>query len=205
MKNHSKFALAVFLLVAAAPFANAGILELRGGAGILSNNSHDFEDDVHAIDNNGISTNDFQTYNADLFVNLPALPIGFGVRQEWLNVSDDSNGDSLDLKTRNTSLLVDLRIIDTAFYIGPILAIGYPTADLDFHNGTGGFKQSLKGKRPSYSGGLEAGVILGNFLVGAEAGYQSIELQHKDNPSGVDANVDLNGFYGKALVGLTFL
>jgi hypothetical protein len=82
--------------------------------------------------------------------------------------------------------------------------VGYPTADLDFNSGTTAFKDSVKGKRPSYSGGLEAGFYLGHFLIGAEAGYQSIELKSSSNSAGATAKFDLSGIYGKALIGLTF-
>lgn len=183
----------------------ADLLELRVGAGINSASDDAFEKEVNDIGNNGISTDDFENFNADIFFNIPAFPIGVGLRQEWLNLDESSNGDSLEVEVSNTSLLVDLRLIDTVFYVGPIVAIGIPTADIDFSDGGSHIKDSVDGSNPSYAAGVEAGVHLGSFIVGAEVGYQSIELESSDTAGGVSGKFDLSGTYGKVMLGLSFL
>jgi hypothetical protein len=184
--------------------AHAGLLDIRGGVGRSSAHADDFDDQAKAANGNGVDANDFQTYNADIFVNLPGLPLGFGVRHEWLNLNEGNGGSDLDLKATNLSLLVDWRIIDSShFYIGPIVSVGHPSAKVDFKSGNVSLDKHINGNTVSYGGGLEAGVYLGMFLVGAEAGYQNIKFQG-DNNQGNTAKFDASGFYGKAMVGLSF-
>ena len=112
----------------AAASARAGILDIRGGLGRSSANIDNFDEQAKAANGNGIDANDFQTYNADIFINLPALPIGFGIRHEWFNLNEGSGGSDLDLKATNLSLLVDLRIIDSSQCTGdgnePVFVVG---------------------------------------------------------------------------------
>jgi len=198
--------LAIILALTSVSVAQAGgILEIRGGVGMAAADSDDFEDQTQAIGGQSIDANDFETYNADIFINLPALPIGFGVRHEWLNLNEGSGNNEVDLEATNLSLLVDLRIIDSDnFYVGPIVGIGHPSAKVDFKSGAVSVDDHIDGDTVSYLGGLEAGVYLGHFLIGAEAGYQNIKFEDNDSSSGVNASIDASGFYGKAMVGLTF-
>lgn len=190
-----------FLFVAT---SHARILDIRGGVGRSSADMDDFDEQAKAANGNGIDANDFDTYNVDVFVNLPVLPIGFGVRHEWLNLNEGSGGSDLDLKATNLSLLIDLRVIDTnVFYIGPIVSIGHPSAKVDFGSGAVSLDKHINGNDVSYAGGLEAGVYFGHFLVGAEAGYQNIELEGTNN-QGNKAKFDASGFYGKLMAGVSF-
>ncbi len=199
------FALTALAATALTGTAHAGgILELRAGAGINSTDPDALEREVNAINSSSVKAEDFDNFHADVFFNLPVLPIGVGVRHEWLSQSDSSNGSNLDVDVNNLSLLVDWRIIDTLVYAGPIVSIGYPWGDVDFSSSGGNIAEQIDGDRMSYSGGLEAGVILGRFLVGAEAGYQSIKLKQKNTGNGSSADIDLSGAYGKAMVGVTF-
>jgi hypothetical protein len=185
--------------------ARAGLIDIRGGVGRSSANMDSFDDQAKAANGNGIDANDFQTYNADIFFNLPALPLGVGVRHEWFNLNEGNGGSDLDLKATNLSLLVDLRIIDSnVFYIGPIVAIGHPSAKVNFHSGAVTMDKHINGNSVSYAGGLEAGVYLGPVLLGAETGYQNIKFEGS-NSQGNTAKFNASGFYGKAMVGLTFL
>jgi hypothetical protein len=88
--------------------------------------------------------------------------------------------------------------------VGPIVSIGYPWADLHFVGGGANTTNHINGDSLSYGAGLEAGVKLSRFLVGAETGYQSLKFQSSGN-SNTGAKVDLSGFYGKVMVGLSFL
>jgi hypothetical protein len=197
--------LVAVLALAMTGSAQAGILELRGGVGLTSADSDSFDDRAKAVGENGVDENEFETFNADLFVNLPALPIGFGVRHEWLNL-DAGGGNNVDIEARNLALLIDLRLIDTdAFYIGPIVSIGQSTADIDFESGGVKFSDRIDNDNLTYSGGLEAGVFIGDFILGAEAGYQNIEFEDSSTGSNVNGAIDASGFYGKAMIGVTFL
>lgn len=182
--------------------AQGQILEIRGGAGINGANADDFEDRVNATGAGGVDADEFDNFFADVFFNIPASPLGLGVRHEWLNQEDSGGGSEYDLKINNLSLLIDLRLIDSNIYLGPIVSIGYPWGELDFQSGSASLEDQIDGDRVSYSGGLEAGVIFGNFLIGAEAGYQSIKL--KSDSSALRADIDVSGYYGKAMVGLAF-
>ena len=184
--------------------AHAGLIELRGGIGINSASPDAFNDRVKAASNSDLSTNQFDTVNADLFLNLPG-PFGVGLRHEWINANKSSGGNEVKLHAKNFSVLADWRLIDTVVYVGPIVGIGYPNAKIDFRNNGVETSDSVSGK-PSYSLGAEFGVHLAAFLVGAEAGYESLKLDKVSGANNnVDSKVDLSGFYGKVMVGLSFL
>lgn len=185
--------------------AHAGILDIRGGVGRSSADTDDFDDEAKAANGNGIDANDFQTYNADVFINFPALPFGVGIRHEWFNLNEGSGGSDLDLEATNLSLLVDWRIIDSSrFYVGPLVAVGYPSGNVHFKSGNVTTDTDVDGDNVSYAGALEAGVYLGHFLIGAEAGYQNVEFKSSSDNNGGSAKFDASGFYGKVLAGLTF-
>ncbi len=127
-----------------------------------------------------------------------------GLRQEWLNQKQSSGGNEWKLDASNISVLVDWRILNNVVYLGPIVGIGYPTAKVDFNSSSASTSDKIKSGQPSYSAGLEAGVKLGLFLVGAEAGYSSMTLdKHSTDNSNLQTKVDLSGFYGKLMVGLS--
>jgi hypothetical protein len=193
------------LILPCGSLAQAGMLELRGGVGRTSGNADDFDEQAEAAGNDGVDANDFGTYNADIFFNIPAFPIGVGIRHEWMNISEGSGGSDVDLEATNLSLLVDLRLLDTpVFYVGPIISAGHPSAKVDFDSGNVSIDDDVDAKDLSYSAGLEAGFYLGHFLIGGEAGYQSVEFETVKTNQGQDVNFDASGFYGKLMVGLTF-
>ena len=182
----------------------AGLLELRGGVGLNAANPHSFEDRVNSISGQDLNSSTFDNYNADVFVNLPVVPTGVGLRKEWINQKESSGGDEWKLNAKNISVLVDWRIINTLVYLGPIVGIGYPSAKVDFNSKSTNTSDKIKSGEPSYSAGVEAGVKLGLFLVGAEAGYSSLTLnKHSTDNSNLQTKVDLSGFYGKLMVGLS--
>jgi len=197
-------ALAAALTVQSAAQAN-DLIEIRGGIGLVSSSPDTFEDRVNAVGNSDVKLDKFDVYNVDVFFNLPG-PIGVGLRHEWLDADDDSNGNKLDLEAKNFSVLVDWRIIDTGFYVGPIVGIGYPDANVTIENAGSRSSDEIKSGEPSYSVGAELGFHLGSLLIGTEAGYQSLKLDEVDGTNNnIDAKVDLSGFYGKVMVGFSFL
>jgi len=207
MKMTKKVITALSLLAIGYPSLNAGLIDLRVGAGLSAANPKGFENRVNNLSGTDLSAKSFDTYNADLIFHLPVIPMTLGVRYE--QASQKKSGPSSDWKldVNDLALLVDLRLINSKIYLGPIVSIGYPWADLKFNNSGSSESHHLNSQQLSYSGGAEAGVYLGPFLIGAEAGYKSIHLKGSGSSSGntVNANVDLDGFYGKALIGLTFI
>ncbi|OVE76968.1 hypothetical protein BVX98_03975, partial [bacterium F11] len=142
------------------------------------------------------------------FLNIPILPIGAGLRYEWANQDQSSslsgNTFDWDLEVKNISLLVDYRIIDMAgVYLGPIVSIGMPSADFELNDAGIKTIEDLDGDNLSYSIAAEAGLRIKRYILGAEAGYQSLEIE---NPSSTTFNpdIDLSGFYGKIMVGVSF-
>jgi hypothetical protein len=205
MEEHMmRKAFILLALVFCAATARAGILDIRGGVGRSAANVDSFDNQAQAANGNGIDANDFQTYNADIFFNFPVIPIGVGIRNEWFNLNQGNGGNELDLKATNLSLLVDFRLINTsAFYLGPIVAIGHPSAKVNFKTSAVTMDKHINGGDVSYAGALEAGVYLGHFLIGAEAGYQNIKFEG-DTSQGTTAKFDASGVYGKLMAGLTF-
>lgn len=186
-------------------FAHADLIEIRGGVGLNAANPNAFQDKVKAISGSDLKANQFDNYNVDLFVNLPG-PFGVGLRHEWINGDKSSNGSDWKLKAKNFSVLADWRILDNVVYLGPIVSIGYPNANVKFNSGTIHSSNDVSSGQPSYGIGAEAGVKLAGFLVGAEAGYQSLKLNKVSGANNnIDAKVDLSGFYGKVMIGLAFL
>ena len=185
--------------------AHADLIELRAGVGLNAANPNAFQDRVKAISGSDLKANEFDNFNADLFLNLPG-PFGVGLRHEWINGDKSSNGSDWKLRAKNFSVLADWRLIDTVFYLGPIVSIGYPNANVKFNSGSIHSSNDVHSGQPSYGLGAEAGVKLAGFLVGAEAGYQSLKFNKVSGTNNnIDAKVDLSGFYGKVMIGLAFL
>ena len=182
---------------------HAGILEIRGGYGINSANPDAFETRVNSLSATTLDADNFDNYHVDVFFDLPVLPFGVGIRHEWIKQDQSSSGSDWDVDAKNVSILVDWRLLDTLIYLGPIVGIGYPSAEVDFNSGTTHVSDKIKSGQPSYSIGAEAGVKLGKFLIGAEAGYSSLKFEKISNAN-VNTKVDLSGFYGKVMAGLTF-
>lgn len=188
--------LGLSLLVVGVSSVKAGnLLEVRAGAGIVGSDPKDFNEAVKNNVGSGLDSSSFDNYNADVFLNIPAFPIGLGLRYERLNDKQSNGGTDVETSVDNLALLADLRLLDNAlFYVGPIVAIGVPTGDVK----VSGDKTSLNKDQISYSLAAEAGLKLGRFILSAEAGYSSLKLKVENDST----KVDLSGFYGKAMVGI---
>lgn len=178
--------------------ARAGLLEIRAGVGM---NAADPKDLNTAI-NSGLDNDSIDNYNLDVYVNLPAIPIGVGLRNEWLKGEASFGADAWDIDANNLTVLVDWRIIDSVVYVGPLVTIGAPFGDILANSGGNSDKATLKMDQLSYGIAAEAGIKFGSLILGAEAGYQSVKLKAGSGSSQVD--VDLSGVYGKAMVGISF-
>jgi hypothetical protein len=142
---------------------------------------------------------------ADLILNLPLVPIGFGLRYEDMGLKASSGGLTFDAKYTRTALILNYRLIDTILHLGPIFTYGlsHSTRLTAIENGT--TKSDFSSASvTSYSIGLEVGVQVLSFLVGAEAGYEDFRWKSAHDNSGnfSDRDINMSGSYAKLMIGL---
>lgn len=141
---------------------------------------------------------------ADVIVSPPLFPIGFGMRYENMGVAATTGGLEFKANYTRTALLVNYRLIDTLLFLGPIFSYGISHSGeikaLTNSTETANFSSS---KISSYSMGLEAGVKLIGFHVGAEAGYEDFRWKEAHDKTGnlADQDINLSGSYVKVLLG----
>jgi len=104
--------------------------------------------------------------------------------------------------------LGNYRIIDTILWAGPIVSIGI-LHDLNFDFESDVLPNyKIEGfDALSFSVGAEAGVTLGIFLIGAEAGYLYWNYTNLEGEGGGDppfSALNLSGPYAKIHIGLDF-
>ena len=183
----------------------SAILELRAGYEMLNGSK-------------GIENNPSVNANPKALKGLTADALlvfaGFvvGARYEALSGDDTNGNNNFKANYKRTSAVVGYRIIDTVAYIGPIATFGL-SSSLDYETNMTGFESEKAASKGSYSLGLEAGVHMLGFLVGAEFGYLSakfgnLELPNgnvlKNSANGDPTPADMSGTYARLLVGLSF-
>lgn len=132
----------------------------------------------------------------DLLVMPPLIPVGVGLRQENLGFSVDNSTAEAKLTATRTSVVINSRLLDTLFYVGPVFTYGLShTGKMEGKVGVTKFSEKPD-SFSSYSLGLEAGVRLG-VLIGAEAGYMSFKTKGGND-------TDLSGSYAKVFLGFGF-
>ena len=141
---------------------------------------------------------------ADVIVTPPFFPFGFGFRYENMGVDASSGGMEFKANYTRTALLVNYRIIDTLIFLGPIASYGLSHSGniKAIENGTETSNLSSS-SISSYSIGLEGGVKLIGFHLGAEVGYEDLRWKNAQDSHGAIANQDINmsGSYAKVLLG----
>jgi len=152
-----------------------------------------------------------QTYTGlDAILMLPMMPLGFGLRYENAGKSETLFNEQIDYAITRVALIVNYRIIDTGFYVGPIVTYGLsqslsfklPLAPDEFK----------AGNQSSYSYGVEGGLKLGLFRLGLETGIMSLTFNDlKDlggaipNKNGLNiSQLNFGGSYYKLHIGLGF-
>jgi hypothetical protein len=115
--------------------ANAGLLDVRIGAGLSAADPSGFESRVKSLSGTDLSAGSFETYNADIVFHFPVIPIGVGLRYEQASEEQSASSAEWELNVNNIAILADWRIIDTAVYVGPVVSVGYPWADVEFKGG----------------------------------------------------------------------
>jgi len=183
----------------ALPVWAGGLLEVRGGVGLLSANPNAFENEFNQTFNENLGSSSFDNYNVDVFLNIPLCPLNVGLRREWMNTKSSGNATDSEIDVNQLMVLVDWRLLDNVVYVGPIVGVGFPKGDLKIN----GSKTSLDRNHLTYSLAGEAGLKLGGFILGAEAGYSSMSFDTQSDDLN-KTTVNLSGFYGKAMVGMSF-
>lgn len=205
MKIFGKGVAGVAAVLLVASSVNAAVLDMRVGAGISAADPKGFERRVNSLSGTDLSAKNFETFNADVIFHLPAVPFTLGARYEQAYQARSGSAADWKLNVNNLSVLTELRIIDSVFYAGPFVGVGFPWATLKYSDSASSVRHQLNCRQLSYFGGIGAGVYLGPFLVGGEAGYKSIRLKGgSSSGNSVNTNINLEGFYGKALAGVSF-
>src|SRR4051812_4046349 len=81
MKTLKTLAIAV-LALGACSVSRAGLLDLRFGIGLSAANPKGFEDRVNNLSGTDLSAGSFDTYNGDVVLRLPVVPVTVGLRYE---------------------------------------------------------------------------------------------------------------------------
>lgn len=140
-----------------------------------------------------------------LFI-VPLVGIGGGLRYENLGFTASSNGLEYKSQMTRTSLVVNYRIINTIMYLGPIATMGMSHSNnIKWTDSNTGISADLTpDSSSSYTVGLEAGVSLIGFIVGAEVGYQNMKWSTLKDSKGViptTPDLDMSGTYAKIMFG----
>ena len=138
-------------------------------------------------------------FGGDLIISPPLFPLAFGIRHEIMKAEESNSDGKFNLDLTRTSGLVSFRLIDTLIFLGAIGTVGVShSGDQTFEVigvGTTTTKNDISG---SYSVGVEGGLKLVGFLVGAEVGYMGLKI------GGSGAEQKLDGAYTKVHLGLDF-
>lgn len=172
----------LFLLL---PFSSQALFEARVGYGTTKPDEDTYQ---------GTAVDDMNGFNLDLIFEPPLISdMGFGVRYEKMTTDIGANTEG---DFERISALVNYRFIDLFAYFGVIGTIGLSN---DFTTETAGVTSSNYDPKLNYSIGLEGGVSLGLFSVGAEFGKLFAEVENPGSP-----DIDLSGVYGKVILGVGF-
>ena len=179
------------------------LIELRFGGSITGTDPEALN---NQISSQGLETGSMSGFNFDVYVNIPLLPIGAGLRYEWSSQDQStSSNNNFELDVQNISLFVDWRIFDNAlFYAGPLLTLGIPSGTFKFSDGGSLNTADIDLDQISFALAVEGGIRISIFIVGAELGYTSVKLE----PPGffeLTPQIDMSGFFARLQVGIGIL
>lgn len=141
---------------------------------------------------------------ADFIVSPPFFPIGVGLRYENMGLDVSSGAYQFKASYTRTAFLLNYRLIDTLMFLGPIFSYGLShSGELKANQNGVETGKWTSDKISSYSVGLEAGVKLIGFHLGAEAGYEDFRWKDAKNSYNAASSQDINmsGTYAKVLLG----
>lgn len=156
-------------------------------------------------------------YGLDVLIQLPGVPIGFGIRYETMGTNGSTRNSTLGEYSYATgfsriAVLVNKRWIDTVWYLGPIFGVGI-TNNIWYDQTFGGTSDSFRTVGgTSVSAGVESGIKLSRLILGGEAGYLFAEFKTPKNASRAEltsslgrVGLDFSGPYVKVLIGYELL
>ena len=151
------------------------------------------------------------TIGGDAILYLPMVPVGLGLRYEWLGspeITDADTNTSVSFGLSRASLLANYRVLDSFLWVGPIASLGLiHTFDFDYSSDVTPNYTVDDFNAFSFSIGAEGGVSLGLFDLGAEIGYMHWNYTGLKAEGGGDAafdTLDLGGIYAKVHLGVGF-
>lgn len=204
----ASIAFAAAALVALVPTPAHALIELKAGYSMLTTSPGDLNDAFATFP----KVSGMTIFSADVMASLPLLPVGMGVRYETIGAEESSGAMKSKVEWKRMSVLVNKRFIDTGIYLGPVATVSVAN-DFKYKTSNGGTETDYKsGEQLSATVGLEAGLKLMLFRVGAEVGYFYApigELKDSDGAvvngaGGSPAKVDMSGPYYRAMIGFGF-
>lgn len=199
----------LMLILMSLPSFVFGFVEVRGGIGSNAGSGDDYNKAYYNFQD-GPEMSKQDTITIDAIVKIPMIPIGFGLRHEGFTEERSAFAEDMNLKAKRVSLLFNYRFIDTLFYAGAIGSYGI-SHDLTLAIPTDPEKITSDSAK-SYSIGVEGGLKLGLFRIGAELGQQSLVFDNLKaidglvpNKNGLNINeIDMSGMYYKLMIGVGF-
>ena len=140
----------------------------------------------------------------DAIVSPPLFPLAFGLRYEmWESKKSNSDFGKVEVDITRLSALLSWRLVETLVFVGVIGTFGLShegkTVLTSSQNTFRGDPQKFNIRiNSSYSLGVEGGVQLGRYLLGAETGILSMVDR------GIGPKQKYEGIYGKVHVGVNF-
>jgi hypothetical protein len=205
----------VFLLLILLALPSHALLEIRGQGTYLSVDPVDLNQ--RHRDYIAPFTRSLLGYGLDALIQLPGVPIGFGIRYETMSAEGSTPTSTVGEYKYETgfsriALLVNKRLIDDFWYLGPIFGIGI-TNNVWYDLTAGGQADSYRTVGgTSVSVAAESGLKLSRLILGAEAGYMFAEFKTPKNASRSEltssagrVGLDFSGPYFKLLVGYELL
>lgn len=136
---------------------------------------------------------------------IPYIP-SFGLRYESMDMTASHSGLDYKSEFTRTSLLLSWHPIDNFIFLGPILTYGIAHTT-NIKGDEAGLRKAdfSAGTARSYSLGVEGGIKLMDFSVGAELGYLDFRWNDSKDSTGNAPTQDINmsGTYFKILLGFS--
>lgn len=153
-----------------------------------------------------------QSISVDVMANVPLMPVGLGVRYEMLKRNETAGTSGSQVDWKRTSILVNKRLIDTLMYLGPIFTVSV-ASDFKYESTVAGVASNYKTESAfNATAGVEAGLKLLLFRIGAEVGYLYAPMGELKtsagvpvtNASGNKVTFDMSGPYARVTAGFGF-
>lgn len=146
-------------------------------------------------------------FGADVLADPPLLPVQVGFRYEALGSSDStiigSTEYKYDLSVGRLSILGVYRLLNSGIYLGAVATIGLHHSNKMQVSGLSLPSDLKAASVSSYSIGIEAGMKLSGFQIGAEAGYLNMVFKNYNHT--ITENADFSGIYAKIVAAFSLI